>query len=331
MTDIFDIVGFLQANQISFEKYVDLKTKTWIKRGGIAKLWIQPVKLSNFEILISWCQLNKIHIEVIGNTSNCYFLNNYNPDVVISTLNLNEIQVDEETITCDCGYNMSRLTKYCISQGIAGFEGFIGLPGTVGGAAINNAGCYGSLISDVVKEISIIKDGEKCLLTNKQLNYSHRNSALKSKEIDGIVTSVTFKIKNKEDKDVLDKRAKAFQLQRMTFQEHSYPNLGSTFAVLEFKTLPIIIRIVNAISQRLINFMIKNQVIKQKLKTKLYLRLHGAGSFRKYVSEYNIGCYTWKDEFADHAFNEYLNFIKLNSNNFKMEIDIKERYKAIPK
>src|ERR1035437_6130015 len=101
MTDISDIIEFLQTNHISFDKEVDLKTKTWIKRGGIAQLWVQPTKLSEFEKLIVWCQLNKIHVEVIGNTSNCYFLNNYSPDFVISTMKLNEMQVDGDTITCE--------------------------------------------------------------------------------------------------------------------------------------------------------------------------------------------------------------------------------------
>lgn len=325
MIAIQKIIDFLQVEQISFEKEVDLKTKTWIKRGGIAKLWIQPIKLIEFEKLVIWCQLNILQFEVIGNTSNCYFLNDYNPEIVISTLKLNEIEIKKDTITCDCGYNISRLAKYCILHGIADYEGFIGLPGTVGGAAINNAGCYGSLISDVISDVCIIQNGKKHLLTTEQLSYQHRNSALKSKKIEGVVTSVTFNIEHKENQTILKNRAEGFQLHRKKHQEHTYPNLGSIFSVLEFKTPPIIIRIVNAIIQRLIKYIIRNHVTKQKLRTKLFLLFSRAGKFRKYISEYAIGCFIWKDDNADLAFIEYVDFIKLKSCNYKLEIDIKKR------
>jgi UDP-N-acetylmuramate dehydrogenase len=324
MTIIPKIIEFLETEHISFDIDVDLKTKTWIKRGGIARLWVQPAKISDFENFVVWCQMNKIQFEVIGNTSNCYFMNDYNPELVISTLKLNEVNVDYNTITCDCGVNMSRLAKYCISNGIAGFEGFIGLPGTVGGAAINNSGCYGSLISKVVKSVLIINNGEKLLLTNEKLNYRFRNSALKSKEVDGVVTFVTFNIDNKEDPIVLEKRAQEFQIHRKTYQEQTYPNLGSTFCNIEFKKPSFLFWCINAIVHRLLNFLIKNPLEKQKARTKIFLILSGARTFRKYVSDYGIGCFTWKDPDADQAFIDYMAFIIKNSIYYELEIDIKK-------
>ena len=291
MTNIPKIVEFLETEHISYYWDVDLKTKTWIKRRGTARLWVQPIKISDFENLAVWCQMNKIQLEVIGNTSNCYYMNDYNPELVISTLKLNGINVDNDTITCDCGVNMSRLTKYCISNGIAGFEGFIGLPRTVAGAAINNSGYYGNLISKVVKNVIIIANGKKILLTNEKLNYRLRNSALKSKEVDAVVTTVTFNIERKEDPIVLEKRAQEFQIHRKTFQEQSFPNLGSTFCNIEFKKPSFFSWCTNAIAQRLFNLMIRDPVKKQKVRTKLFLRLSGAGTFRNYVSDYGIEFY----------------------------------------
>ncbi len=317
------ILEFFQTEKIAFDKNVNLKTKTWIRRGGIAHLWVQPTKLSDFEKVIRWCQLNKIQFEVIGNTTNCYFLNDYNPELVISTLKLKGIKIGKDTITCDCGYNMSRLSKYCISHGIAGFEGFIGLPGTIGGATINNSGCFGSLISNIVQSVIIIINGEKQLLTNKQLSYRHRNSILKSNEIDAVVTSVIFCIKHKENPAILKKRSIEFQIRRKTIQEQIYPNLGSTFSTLEFTRLPFFLQCINAIANRLLNIVFKYPAKKQKFKTKFFLKLRGAGMFRKYVSEYGIGCFTWKDEGADDAFKEYVRFIRLNTIKSVIEIDVK--------
>jgi len=323
MSDVAKIKQFLVDSIIDFDLGVDLKTKTWIKRGGIAGIWVQPIDLYQFETLICWCQLNKIMFEVIGNTSNCYFLNDYHPDLVISTLKLTEMHINEDTITCDCGYNMTRLAKYCISNGVVGYEGFIGLPGTVGGAAINNAGCYGSLISEVVESVILMINGEVQLFSKDLLNYSHRNSDLKSKKNNGIIISATFNIKRKEDPSILKKLAENYQFQRKTYQEHKYPNLGTTFNALKFKRLPLFSSLLNEFAGKILNGIIGDGVKKQILTTKLFLRIRNAGKFKAYVSDYNIGCFTWKDCKADLAFEDYLNFIEKVTTEAIIEIDIK--------
>lgn len=318
------IIDFLQKETIPFETDMDLSRKTWIKRGGVARVWVQPTVLADFQKLARWCQQKEIPFEVIGNTSNCYFQKDYNPLLVISTLKLTEMRVEGDSITCDCGYNMSKLAKYCNHAGIAGFEGFIGLPGTVGGAAVNNAGCYGSLISQVVHSVVLLQAGEVKTLSNQQMAYRHRNSAIKSKEIKGVVLSVVFKIGAKENPEVLEQRADAYQWERKTFQEHSYPNLGSTFCVVDLKKLPFHIRCISGVTQRLLNIAIRDPLRKQKLTTKLFLKVRGAGAFSKYISEYSVGCFTWKDEGADQAFHEYVAFMKGITHKAVVEIEIKD-------
>lgn len=320
---IEDVINFLKDENISFNKDIDLRQKTWIKRGGKASVWTLPDNISVFEKLINWCQLNKVKFEVIGNTSNCYFLNNYNPGLVISTLKLNNMIHDKNSIICDCGYNMSKLSKYCIRKGISGFEGFIGLPGTVGGAIINNAGCYGSLVSDIVKNVIIIRNGNKELLTNEQLHYSHRNSVLKSKIIDGVVHSVIFKIDRRDSVDILEKRALEFQFHRRSFQEQTYPNLGSTFSIIQLKKYSFFLKCLNALIYRFLNLTIRDQVKRQKLKTRITLIFRKAGKLRRYISDFGIGCFTWKDDKADQVFFQYLDFIERISVKSVIEIDIK--------
>lgn len=320
------LIDYLKANQIAYETEAELKAKTWIKRGGVAHLWVQPTNLVEFVELAKLCQRSAgVRYEVVGNTSNCYFLNDYNPDVVISTLKLNRMHVASETITCDCGFNLSRLAKYCISNGIAGFEGFVGVPGTVGGAAINNAGSYGSLVSDVLTEVVVLINGVRCILTNEQLEYRNRTSALKAKRIDAVVVSVTFRANAKEDPALLAARARDSQIHRRTFQEHDAPNLGTTFCTLDFKRLPFHLRWVSNIADRIAEFVIRNPVKLLTTKTRLFLWLRGAGAFRRYVSGYGVQCFTWKDSNADYAFVEYKKFIEQQTHKAVIEIDIKGR------
>lgn len=320
-----EIVDFIREMNIPFDINVDLKSKTWIKRGGITEFWVQPSDLKSFEALISWCQLNNTKFEIIGSSSNCYFLNDYNPKLVISTLKLNKMKVEGNIITCDSGFNISRLAKYCNSNGFSGYEGFIGLPGTVGGAAVNNSGCYGSLISDVLLSIVIIEKGKKKILTKSQLNYQYRSSLLKLKEIDGVITSVNFNISKKDDELKLKRNAKEYQVRRKTRQQNPLNNLGTTFYKLKFKRLPLLLFLVHWIVKIGLRLTFTKKVTRQKINTSLILSFRRAKNFQKYVSDYNIGCFIWKDEGADKAFINYLSFIKAQTSEACMEIEIKKK------
>lgn len=317
-----DIQDFLISHAIPFSQNVDLKTKTWIRRGGIAKFWIQPEDIETFKQLVVWIQQNNISAEIMGSTSNCYFLNEYSPEVAISTLKLRGLHETEDSIVCDCGYQMAQLAKYCNASGRAGYEGFVGLPGTVGGAAINNAGCYGSLISEVVKEITFVQNGKVCVLTNEQLNYRHRSSSLKTKEIQGVVLSVTFDISRHEDRAVLCQRAGDYLKSRKTFQEHTYPNLGTIFSELEFKR-SFCQKTICSLFYRFCGIFKVDPLKRQLYMVRLFWAFYPARSFRRYVSAYGVQCFTWRDGHADQAFRRYLNFVQSRAIKAVMEIEIK--------
>lgn len=310
---------FLVSNGIAFEENVSLKRRTWIKRGGIAKVWVQPAKMSDFKKVISWIQKSGFVYEVIGNTSNCYFLNHYNPDVIVSTLKLKEMQIleVEDKIVCDCGYNMSKLAKYCNTNGIKGFEGFTGLPGTVAGAAINNSGCLDSLCSKIIKSVTVVNNGEEVEVTNKELCYEHRGSKLKSKVIMGAVILVSFNIE-RDDPEILIKRAKQIESRRRKFLENKHPNLGSSYARLEFKR-----NIWEKIFHKIMNLSFLDPAMKRKLSNKFFLNVYDTKSFRQYVSDLNFNCFTWKNDGADEAFFEYIDFVKKFSKAATLEIEIK--------
>ena len=317
-----EIIRYLENNNISFQENVDIKTKTWIKRGGITKLWIQPGKLSDFEKVIVFLQQQNIDFEIIGNASNCYFLNTYHPNIVISTLKLQEIHIFDNEIICDSGYQMSKLARLCNTKGFAGYEGFVGLPGTVSGAVVNNSGCYGSLISEVVKEIKIILQGKVKTLTNSELEYSNRNSILKTKRVQCAIISVTFNITRKENPYLLQRKSEKYQKHRKTFQEHIYPNLGSIFCELDFKYSFLQIFIKKSFNVIAKTF-VKDELKRQYISLQIFWLVFGTRKFRKYVSNHGIQCFTWKDEGADEAFTKYVEFIEKNTTKAIMEIEIK--------
>lgn len=314
---------FLTANDIFFQTEVSLKEKSWIKRGGIVPLWVVPSKMSEFISLVIFCQKNHIDYDVIGATSNCYFLKGYSPTVLISTLKLKGFEMNDKTIKCDCGYNMMKLAKYCINEGIEGFEGFVNLPGTVGGAAINNSGCFGSLISEIVVEVHGIKDGEFQVLSNEEMNYTHRNSILKNDDRNFVITHVVFDITKKADPDILREKAEKNSHYRRTFQENRYPNLGSTFSSLKLKKLPFVRGIVYRLLLRVLGLLPFSERLRKKIKVRLIILFWKFGKVKRYISEYGVHCFVWKDENADDYFKSYLECVDKNKLKGDLEIEIK--------
>src|SRR5690554_399953 len=316
-------VEFLEKQGILFERNVDLKRKTWIKRGGVSAFWIVPGSSAKMEELILYLHNEVMDFEIIGSSSNCYFLDSYNPYIVISTKRINNFELRDNQIVCDCGVSMVRLTKFCIAKGIGGFEGFINLPGTVGGAVINNAGCYGSLISNNVVSVTVIDHGQRRVLSNSEMKYSHRNSYLKSNIDRGIVTKVVFDASNYESSELLKERSLKYERHRKLFKEQKYPNLGSTYCHLKFKKLSIPLWFIHALMQKTINTFFTDSPEKIAIRTRLFLFFRGVGVLRNYISDYDLQCFIWRDEEADLFFKEYVDFIKKNTTEARLEIEIK--------
>lgn len=127
------IISKLQALNIPYEENVSLKHKTWIKTGGIVSLWIMP---DSVESLIKCCRYfysEEINFELVGHTSNIYYLDDYNPSIIITTVKLRKFVETKDFIECACGTPVTLLSRYCIEKGYKGYFGLVNLPGTVGG------------------------------------------------------------------------------------------------------------------------------------------------------------------------------------------------------
>lgn len=119
----------------SFQKNVLLRDKTWIHRGGKVDYWLQPDTIEELEAVGKALYRNKERFVTIGHTSNTYFKNTFNIKYVVDTRHLtNFSKVDTDTLMCECGAPMAKVSRFCVENGFAGYEGMVGLPGTVGGA-----------------------------------------------------------------------------------------------------------------------------------------------------------------------------------------------------
>lgn len=319
-----ELICLLKRASISYDLDVDLKRKTWIKRGGIASIWIEPKTLEEMLQALSMTEECGLPMEILGGSSNCYFQADYHPPVVLSTLHMREMSQQGDFLVCLCGCRMIDVSKWAIEHGYEGYEGFISLPGTVAGAAINNAGCYGSLISDCIEDVDVYAEGKRIHLSNADLEYRHRSSKLKRNPGEMVVLTVRFRLSKKNDPNRLQERALENKRLRRSSQEHQYPNLGSTFSILKSSRTPFVRWLKLFVMRALIHVMPIPVGAKNKLLTRSVLAIYKAGALKKYISKYSIGCFIWSDDEADRYFFDYIRFVQQIHEQAVLEIEIKD-------
>jgi UDP-N-acetylmuramate dehydrogenase len=134
-------------------------------------------------------------------------------------------------VVAESGASLSTLGRRCMNQGLAGLEWAVNVPGTVGGAVVNNAGAHGGDMSDSVRwvEVFTVQDRPHVeLWSTGQMRYEYRNSVLKGQPGCHAVLSVTLALEPGHDPEALNARASAFVAHRKRTQPPG-ATLGSIF------------------------------------------------------------------------------------------------------
>lgn len=178
-----DLKKILQENNIAFECNVPLAKKTWLKTGGIVSYWIEPDTVDKTINIAKLLDKVCLKYEVVGHTSNIYYVDGYNPNIIISTTKLNRYWFYDEYIIAECGVPVTKLSRECAEKGFKGFGGMVGLPGTVGAAACNNSSCFDCSISDLLIEAIFYNSESQTIetMSYEDFHYSKRYSVLKGK------------------------------------------------------------------------------------------------------------------------------------------------------
>lgn len=202
---------------------VSLKNYCSFKIGGRANSICFPNNEKEFLKEITRCQNNGKKFYILGNGSNVLFLDRGFAGKIISTRLLNKIYLQNDEICCEAGVNLNFLCKYCAEHGLMGIENLFGIPGTVGGAVVMNAGAYGCEICKFIKKIRIFKNGKIIEKTAKK--FSYRKGPLTDNEI---LLSVTFSL-NKGKKENIQDLQNCVMKKRRESQPLNMPSAGSVF------------------------------------------------------------------------------------------------------
>jgi len=204
-----------------------LKKHTTYGIGGPADLMIFPKSKQDLIKVIEIINDNKIQLTILGSGSNVLVSDNGIRGAVISLKNsLKKIEVDNNILYAECGTMLGKIVKHTVKNNLIGLENLNGVPGTLGGALIMNAGAWGGEISENLIHVEVINSkSEIQKIQKKDLNFSYRQSSFNK---DDILLSAKFNLK-KADKDIIKENFIEAQSGRKKSQPLNKRSAGSLF------------------------------------------------------------------------------------------------------
>lgn len=139
---------------------------------------------------------------------------------------LGQIRVCGNVITAGAGATLQSIALTAARQGLSGLEFAAGIPGSLGGGIVMNAGAYDGEMKQVVREVTLLEDGEIKTRTGQEMEFGYRTSYMKTHE--GAVLGAVLELKE-GDADAITARIRELAIKRREKQPLEYASAGSTF------------------------------------------------------------------------------------------------------
>lgn len=258
--NIYYNIYFSQMNLLEkkfgsrLKKKVSLKEYTSFKIGGAAKYFLEVMMVEELVSAVKLARKEKLDYVILGGGSNVLMSDKGFGGVVLRMLDVRCEMLDDKTIAAGSGLSLVKLSEFALENSLTGLEWALGIPGTVGGAVVMNAGCFGREMKDVVHRVkyfdSHVRDFGSASpqiasnassnnsnigikeLTRKQCKFGYRESVFKYHP-EWIVLEAELKLKKgkqekikKEIKELLDRRNEKMPRE---------PSAGSVFKKYEIR------------------------------------------------------------------------------------------------
>ena len=200
---------------------------TSFRAGGAARWFAVPETAEELKAVLAACRKADTPWYVIGNGSNLLVSDKGFPGVIISTDKFDRLEVNGTEITVGAGVMLSKLANTAYKAGLTGLEFAAGIPGTVGGACVMNAGAYGSEMINVLKSVTVLTpEGTVETLPAESLELGYRTSVIPKKGylvLEAVMSLIEGNME--ESKALMDDLA----FRRKDKQPLEFPSAGSTF------------------------------------------------------------------------------------------------------
>ena len=220
------LVKVLDEDQIKPEE--PMKNHVTFRVGGPADFFVTPKNYEELRWVLKCCAKYEMPCYIMGNGSNLLVSDQGYRGVVIQLFRqLNDIQCEGNVIRAQAGALLSAVANRALEEKLTGFEFAAGIPGTLGGACVMNAGAYGGEMKDVLKSVTVLtREGERITLQKNELELGYRTSIIAKKDYIVLEAEIELKAGDAEEiKAVMDD----LKERRTTKQPLEYPSAGSTF------------------------------------------------------------------------------------------------------
>ena len=220
------LVKVLDEDQIKPEE--PMKNHVTFRVGGPADFFVTPKNYEELSWVLKCCAKYEMPCYIMGNGSNLLVSDQGYRGVVIQLFRqLNDIQCEGNVIRAQAGALLSTVANRALEEKLTGFEFAAGIPGTLGGACVMNAGAYGGEMKDVLKSVAVLtREGERITLQKNELELGYRTSIIAKKNYIVLEAEIELEVGDAEEiKAVMD----GLKERRTTKQPLEYPSAGSTF------------------------------------------------------------------------------------------------------
>jgi UDP-N-acetylmuramate dehydrogenase len=226
MVDYIDLFSKYSFFDIRYNEL--MKNHTSFKIGGPADIFIIPNSIEELIYAIKIAREEKIPYFIMGNGTNLLVKDGGIRGLVIKVNgNIDKLTVEGEKIKAQAGALLSNTSKFALENSLTGMEFASGIPGTVGGAVMMNAGAYNGEIKDIVSKVTVLTKGNEIVTyTNEEMNFGYRKSRVIEEEL--VVLEVEFSLKRGKYEEILE-RMQDLNEKRTLKQPLELASAGSTF------------------------------------------------------------------------------------------------------
>jgi|SRR3989304_3361710 len=202
-----------------------LASYTSMKVGGPADYFLEPKDKADLVAIVRFFQQNNFPYMMIGRGSNMIIHDDGIRGAVISLESaLTRVALEDELVMAESGARLTKLVDFCIQNSLGGLEWAAGIPASVGGAIVMNAGAHGNEIKDSLVDVDALRGGSVVRVRKEDAGFAYRTSSF----VKDVVLSGRFRLA-KADKEEILKRKSELIARRNATQPLSLPNSGSMF------------------------------------------------------------------------------------------------------
>lgn len=217
---------FVPAENIRYEE--PLKNYTTFRIGGIADCMISVESALQMQDVLRYLRKVELPFFILGNGSNLLVGDKgYRGVILRMTDGMNGVSADGCRIRAQAGASLAKAARTALEQGLTGLEFASGIPGSIGGGVIMNAGAYGGEMSQVVEYVTALdRNGEILTLDNEAMEFGYRTSAIKN---NGFVVLECGFLLREAPQEKIRETMDDFAARRREKQPLEYPSAGSAF------------------------------------------------------------------------------------------------------